>query len=90
LKYIDEHWPEVERVVVNALEYKKGRVRQFDLQALPLDQAGRVSVLRRYARTHPESTSFGYGLWGWTLWSLEPHAASGERDRRQDSRDGTA
>jgi len=78
LKYIDEHWPEVERVVVNALEHKKGSIRQYHLRALPLDEAGRVSVLRRYARTYPESTSFGQGFFGWTLRLLEPNAAAGE------------
>ena len=90
LKYIDEHWPEVERVVVNALGHKKGTIRQYHLQALPLNEAGRVSVLRRYARTYPDSTSFGQGFLGWTLRLLEPNAASGERDGRQDSRDGAA
>lgn len=90
LKYIDEHWPEVERVVVNALRHMKGSIRQYHLRALPLDEAGRVSVLRRYARTYPERTSFGIGFLGWTLRLLEPHLAPGERDGRQNSRDGAA
>ena len=85
LRYIEEHWPEVERVVVNALGHKNGSIRQYHLRALPLDEAGRVSVLRRYARTYPGGTSFGQGFIGWTLRLLERDAASGERDRRQDS-----
>jgi hypothetical protein len=89
LKYIEEHWPEIERVVVNALKHRKGSIRQYHLRALPLDEAGRVSVLRRYARTYPERTSFDQGFFlGWILRLLEPHAASGERDGRQDSGDG--
>jgi hypothetical protein len=79
LTYIDEHWPEVERVVVNALGHRKGIIRQYHLRALPLDETGRVSVLRSYARKHPESTSFGQGLFGWTLRLLDPNAASGGR-----------
>jgi hypothetical protein len=90
LKYIDEHRPKVERVVVNALRHKKGSIRQYHLRALPLDEAGRVSVLRRYARTYPESTSFGQGFFGWTLRLLEPNAAASERGGRQDPRDGAA
>jgi hypothetical protein len=84
-KYIEEHWPEVERVVVNALGQNKGRIRQYQLLALPLDEAGRVSVLRRYARTYPERASFGQGFFGGTLRVLERHPASGERDEGQDS-----
>ena len=57
LRYIEEHWPEVERVVLNALRQRKGSIRQYHLRALPLDEAGRISVLRRYARTYPEGTS---------------------------------
>jgi hypothetical protein len=90
LKYIEEHWPEVERVVVNALGHKKGSIRQYHLRALPLDEAGRVSVLRRYARTYPERTSFSQGFLGWTLRLLECDAALDERDGRQNSHDGTA
>jgi hypothetical protein len=65
LAYIEDHWPEIERVVVSALAQNGGRIRQYHLQALPLDEAGRVSVLRRYARTYPERTSFGQGFLGW-------------------------
>lgn len=90
LKYIEEHWPEVERVVENALGQNKGIIREYHLLALPLDEAGRVSVLRRYARTYPERTSFGQGFLGSTLRLLEHHPASGERDGRQDSGEGTA
>ena len=91
LKYIEEHWSEIERVVANALGQNKGRIRQYNLVALPLDETGRVSVLRRYARTYPERTSFSQGFgFGWTLRSLERHQASGERDGRQDSGEGTA
>jgi hypothetical protein len=78
LKYIDDHWPEVERVVVNALGQNKGRIRQYHLRSLPLDETGRVSVLRRYARTYPDRTSFGQGFFGWTLRLLESHPDSGE------------
>jgi short subunit fatty acids transporter len=80
LKYIEEHWPEVERVVVSALEQNQGSIRQSHLSALPLDEAGRVSVLRRYARTDLERTSFGQRFLGWTLRLLERHPVSGERD----------
>jgi hypothetical protein len=90
LKYIEEHWPEVERVVANALGQKKDSIRPYHLLALPLDEAGRVSVLRRYSRTYPERTSFGQGFLGCTLRLLESHPASAERDGRQDSGNGTA
>jgi hypothetical protein len=90
LLYIDEHWPEIERIVSYALAHNKGRIRQFHLRALPLDETGRVSVIRRYARTHPESTSFGQGLFGWTLRLLEPNGAAGERDGGQSASDGAA
>jgi hypothetical protein len=90
LMYIEEHWPEIERVVVNALGQKKGSIRQHHLLALPLDDAGRVSVLRRYARRYPERTSFGQEFLGWTLRSLERHQVSGQRDGRQDSNQGIA
>jgi hypothetical protein len=86
LKYIEEHWPEVERVVVSALGHNKGSIRQYHLRALPLDEAGRVSVLRRYARTYLERTSFSQGFLGWTLRLLERDAASDERDGRQNLR----
>lgn len=91
LLYIDEHWPEIKRVVRYALARNKGhRIRQYHLRALPLDETGRVSVLRRYARTHPESTSFGQGFLGWTLQLLEPNLATGERDGQQGTSDGAA
>jgi hypothetical protein len=90
LKYIEEHWPEVERVVANALGQKKGSIRSYHLLALPIDEAGRVSVLRRYARTYPERTSFSQGILGCTLRLLERPPASGERDGQQDSGNGTA
>lgn len=90
LKYIEEHWSEVERVVVNALGQNNGSIRQYHLLALPLDEAGRVSVLRRYARTYPERTSFGQGILGSTLRLLERHLASGERDGPQDSGEDTS
>jgi len=84
-KYIDEHWPEIERVVLSALERNQGSARQSHILALPLDEAGRVSVLRRYARTYPERTSFSQGFLGWTLRIVERPSTAGERDRRQDS-----
>jgi hypothetical protein len=90
LKYIEEHWPEVERVVANALGQNKGSIRSYHLLALPLDEAGRVSVLRRYSRTYPERTSFYQGFLGCTLRLLERHPASGKRDGQQDSGNGTA
>ena len=77
LKYIDEHWPEIERVVEYALGQHKGRIREWHLLALPIDEAGRVSVLRRYARTHPERTSFGGGFLAGTLRLVERHTPSG-------------
>ncbi len=70
VKYIDEHWAEVERVVENALGRNAGSIREYHLLALPLDEAGRVSVLRKYARSYPERTSFGQGILGWTLRSI--------------------
>jgi hypothetical protein len=89
-KYIEEQWPEVERVVVHALQQKKGRIRPYHLLALPLDEVGRVSVLKRYSRTYPERTSFGQGFLGYTLRIVERHPPSDERDGRQDSDGGTA
>ncbi len=90
LKYIEEHWPEVESVVVNELGQNKGSIRPYHLLALPLDETGRVSVLRRYARKYPDCTSFGQGFLGCTLRLLERHPASAEREGRQDSGNGTA
>lgn len=78
LKYIEEHWPEVERVVANALVQNKGSIRQYHLMALPLNELGRVSALRRYARTYPERTSFGQAFFGWRLRLLEGDPASTE------------
>jgi hypothetical protein len=72
LKYVEDNWPEVERVVQHALARHKGIARASDLRALPIDEAGRVSALRRYARTYPERTSFGQGCFGWTLRVVEP------------------
>jgi hypothetical protein len=89
-KYIEEHWSEVERVVANALGQNKGSIRSYHLLALPLDEAGRVSVLRRYSRTYPERTSFSQGFLGCTLRLLERHPASGKRDGQQDSGNGIA
>jgi hypothetical protein len=89
-KYIEEHWPEVERVVANALQQKKGMIRSYHLLALPIDEAGRISVLKRYSRTYPERTSFGAGFLGYTLRLVERQPPSDERDGRQDSDGGTA
>jgi hypothetical protein len=89
-KYIEEHWPEVERVVANALGQNKGSIRPYHLLALPLDEAGRVSVLRRYARTYPDRTSFSQGFLGCTLRQLERPQVLAGRDVRQNSDNGTA
>jgi hypothetical protein len=74
--YIEEHWPEVERVVTSALDRKKGAIRQYHLLALPLDEMGRVSVLRKYARTYPKCTSISQGFLGVTLRSMEGQQVS--------------
>jgi hypothetical protein len=80
-KYVEDNWPEVERVVQHALGRNKGIARSRHLRALPLDEAGRISVLRRYARTYPERTSFGQEFFGWTLRAVEPLP---DRPRPQD------
>ena len=80
LQYIDEHWVGIERLVLNALKQRQGRIRQYHLRALPLDEAGRVSVLRKYARVHSECTAFGQGFLGWTLRQVEPRPASSDLD----------
>ena len=79
LTYIEEHWPEVERVVKHSLLRHSGSIREYHIQALPLDAAGRISALRKYARVYPESTSFGAGWLGWTLRSLERDPALSDR-----------
>jgi hypothetical protein len=73
LAYIDEHWPEVELVVKHALLRHEGSIRESHIQALPLDASGRVSALRRYARTYPDRASFGAGWAGLILRSLDDH-----------------
>jgi hypothetical protein len=79
LTYIEQHWPEIENVVASALRHNNGRIHAWQLLALPLDEAGRVSVLRRYARTYPDRVSFGGGF-GWTLRLRDPHSTTGEGD----------
>ena len=70
IKYIDEQWPEIERVASCALDQHRGTIREYHLKSLPLDLKGRVSVLRRYARTHPDRTSFSQEFLGHTLRSV--------------------
>jgi hypothetical protein len=79
LKYVEEHWSEIELVVASALGQNDGSIRAYHLLALPLDEVGRVSVLRRYSRTYPDRTSFRQHFFGCTLRLLEHHPASGER-----------
>lgn len=83
--YIEEHWPEVERVIVAALRRNKGSIGAWKLLPLPLDEAGRVSALRRYARAHPELVSFGGGFGGWTLRLHDKSPNSVERLGRESS-----
>ena len=78
LKYIEEHWPETERVVEYALGKNKGKIREYHIHALPLDEEGRVSALRKYARIYPERTSFRQEFLGWTLRLLESHPVPGD------------
>lgn len=67
LTYVSEHWPEVERVVTSALDQHKGTIHDYNLMSLPLDKSGRIAVLQRYARTHPERTSVRPAFLGWKL-----------------------
>ena len=53
LRYIENNWPEVERVVTSALDQNGRVIREYHLLALPLDRSGRTAVLKKYARTYP-------------------------------------
>ena len=47
LAYIEQHWPEIERVVMSAFDQNGRAIRGYHLLALPLDQSGRIAVLKR-------------------------------------------
>jgi hypothetical protein len=76
LAYITDHWPEVERVVISALDQRSGTIREWHLMALPLDISGRIAVLQRYARKNPERSSVRLGILGLKLRRLEGRAES--------------
>lgn len=67
LKYIEEHWPVVERVVKSALDQNGRVIREYHLVSLPLDESGRIAALKRYARTYPELASIRREFLGYTL-----------------------
>jgi hypothetical protein len=67
--------------VTNALGIKGATYVNTTYEHFRLMKRGAVSVLRRYARTYPEHTSFGQGFLGWTLRLLErPAVSEGGKD----------
>jgi hypothetical protein len=67
MKYLEDHWPEVARVIENTLVRQGGSVRISHLAALPLDESGRRAALKKFARTHPERAVVREGFFGLAL-----------------------
>jgi hypothetical protein len=90
LAYIEEHWPEIEGVVNSELQQNNGTITQFSLLALPLDESGKIAVLKRYVRKYPERAIIRPGILGYKLKLLDSPPGLTERDERRGLDDGGA